>query len=281
MSGSRSDGTGLAGAVPAELAAVGACPPERLAIIVDFDGTLAPIVDDPAQAAPDAAAQAALRALHQAGVLVACVTGRPALQARELLGLPELEYFGLHGAEALAPGDAEPTVAQAFAADAERVHALVDEAAPDALEGLDVERKGPIIALHWRRAADPAAAEHRAERLAAQAREAGLRVGAGRAVLEIRPGLEVTKGDAVRALVAAAPARTALLAAGDDLTDLTAFAAARELLAAARVEVASCIAVAGADAPAVMAREADLVVPAPQAFGAVLEALARRAGAPR
>ncbi len=201
-----------------------AVAPQQLAVVVDFDGTLAPIVEDPAQARPEPAAVAALRELHQAGVLVACVTGRPALQARELLGLEELHYSGLHGAEDLAAGEAQPTSPAAFAEDAARVRALVAAASAEELAGLDVEQKGPIVALHWRRAVDPTGAQQRAERLADRAREAGLRVGAGRAVLEIRPALEITKGDAVEALLAAAPVRRHLLVAGDDLTDLTAFA---------------------------------------------------------
>ena len=64
--------------------------PERSAILTDVDGTLAPIVDDPASARATPAAREALQTLAPRVALAACITGRPALQARELLGLPEL-----------------------------------------------------------------------------------------------------------------------------------------------------------------------------------------------
>ncbi len=127
---------------------------------------------------------------------------------------------------------------EAFAADADRVAALLDEATtePAGLAGLEVERKGPIIALHWRRAADPAAAEARATELGERAVARGLRTGTGRAVLELRPGLHLTKGDGARALLDRAPHVTGLLVAGDDVTDLDAFAAAAALVADGRLE---------------------------------------------
>jgi trehalose 6-phosphate phosphatase len=280
MAAAGSSGTAPRAPLPAAVARLAALPLGQVAVLLDFDGTLSPIVDDPASARPDPAAHAALARLSPHLALAGCVTGRPALQARDLLGLPHLTYSGLHGAELLLPGADAPIVPEAFAADAERVAAVVAEAEdePDGLAGLAVERKGPIIALHWRRAADPERAQARAEQLARRAEERGLRTGTGRAVLELRPTLEVTKGDAVRALLARVPAATALLFAGDDVTDLDAFAAIGSLRACGDLEQAVLLAIAGADAPPQVAAAGDVVLPDPAALGALLGALAAAAG---
>ena len=265
-------------ALPAPVEALLALGASRIAILVDFDGTLSPIVDDPASARPDPAARAALEALAPHVALAACITGRPALQARELLGLPGITYSGLHGAELLLPGADAPIVPDAFAADADAVAAVVAEAEaePAGLAGLTVERKGPIVALHWRRSADPTAAQARAEELAQRAEARGLRTGVGRAVLELRPGLEITKGDAAQALLGRAPEARGALFAGDDVTDLDAFAAVAAMRSDGRLDAAALIAVGGHDAPPAVADAGDVVVPEPAALGALLQQLADR-----
>jgi trehalose 6-phosphate phosphatase len=118
----------------------------QLALLLDFDGTLSPIVADPDAARADPAAAEGLARLAPQAALLACVTGRPALIARRLLGVAEIAYTGLHGAQVLAPGAAEPTTPAAFADDGAKVHAIVAEAAaePAGLAGLEVEDKGPI-----------------------------------------------------------------------------------------------------------------------------------------
>ncbi|MBJ7472602.1 MAG: trehalose-phosphatase [Solirubrobacteraceae bacterium] len=253
----------------------------QLAILLDFDGTLAPIVDDPAAAAPDPAAASAARTLATRVALLACVTGRPALQARGLLGVDTIAYTGLHGAEVLQPGAAAPEVPEAFAADGAAVAAIIAQARaePQGLAGLDLEEKGPIVALHWRRAVDPLAAQARAEELADRAVAAGLRSGTGRAVLELRPALELTKGDGVQALLSTAPEVRHAVFAGDDVTDLDAFARLRALVADGTLEGATLIAVAGADAPPQVADAADLVLSTPADLGAFLTDVVSHASA--
>ncbi|MBO9532644.1 MAG: trehalose-phosphatase [Solirubrobacteraceae bacterium] len=267
--------------LPAAIEALAAQPLGQLAVLLDFDGVLSPIVEDPAAARPDPQSKAALATLAPSLALAACITGRAALQARDLLGLPEFTYSGLHGAELLLPGAEVPIVPEAFAADAQRVAALIAEAEaePDGLADLAVEHKGPIVALHWRRSEDPARAEARARELGARAEAAGLRAGAGRAVLELRPGLKVTKGDGLRALLSGAPDAKTVLVAGDDVTDLDAFAAAAELRAEGRLTAAVRIAVSGPDAPPEVAAAADVVLADPAELGALLSALASRAPA--
>lgn len=264
-----------------EVAAALGANADQLAVLLDFDGVVAPIVDDPAAARPDPTSAAAIAALAREAALVACVTGRTALQARSLLGVDTIAYTGLHGAEVLAPGAEAPVVPEAFAADAAKVAAILDaaRAEPQALAGLEVEEKGPIVALHWRRAADPVTAEARARELGERAEAAGLRSGSGRAVLELRPALKLTKGDGVDALLRAARRARHAVFAGDDITDLDAFERLRNLVHSGALDSATLIAVAGADAPPQVAAAADHVVGSPAELGAFLGAIAAAAAA--
>jgi trehalose 6-phosphate phosphatase len=188
--------------------------PSRAGIFLDVDGTLAPIVERAEDARVPDAIKRALEVLVPRYACVACVSGRAALDARRLVGVEGITYAGSHGAELLFPGDDEPTMAPGFAEWAPRVREFVD--AQDT-GGLRVEHKGAIVALHWRGAE---AEEERAREIAALAN--GFVTHWGRKVLEIRPPVEVNKGQAVRELIKRYELRAALFA-GDDVTDLDGF----------------------------------------------------------
>ena len=89
--------------------------PGSAAVLCDVDGTLAPIVGDPASAAVPEETREALRALARRYALVACVSGRRAVEARRLVGVDELAYAGNHGLELLAPRAEEAIVDPALA----------------------------------------------------------------------------------------------------------------------------------------------------------------------
>jgi trehalose 6-phosphate phosphatase len=191
--------------------------PERAGIFLDVDGTLAPIVERAEDARVPHATREALAALAPRYGCVACVSGRAALDARRLVGLSEIAYAGSHGAELLEPGADEPTVPAAFAEWAPRVREFV---ASQERGDARVEHKGAIVALHWR------GSEHEEERVRAIARaaeDAGLAIHFGRKVLEIRPPVEFDKGQAVKAMIDRHSLEASLFA-GDDVTDLDAFA---------------------------------------------------------
>src|SRR5215216_4913063 len=81
--------------------------PGRAAILTDIDGTIAPIVLDPAEAAVPERTRELLRELAGRYALVGCLSGRRAADARRIVGLDELAYSGNHGFELLLPGDSE------------------------------------------------------------------------------------------------------------------------------------------------------------------------------
>ena len=194
--------------------------PDRPLLFLDYDGTLAPIVDDPERAVPHPAVPdllAELAALHE----VVVITGRDLAALGRLLGA-RLPAVGLHGAEeGWADGTVESRAAEAHADALRQLRAAV----PDA-EGVVVEDKGAAFAVHYRHAPDWDAARAALEAWA-EAVPAGLVPIWGKAVVELRAE-GVSKGTAVARLAAAHPDRTPVYL-GDDVTDEDAFRALQAL----------------------------------------------------
>jgi trehalose 6-phosphate phosphatase len=256
--------------------------PAGAAILTDVDGTLAPIVARPEEAAVPARASELLARLSECYGLVGCISGRRAEEARRLVGVPDLTYAGNHGLELLLPGDASPRSDPSLEGREGDPAAFLSALGAGALAkaGLRLEDKGPIQALHWRGAGDERGAEARAHEIAASAGRAGLESRWGRKVLELRPAGGGGKDAAVDALlgaggVAAGSGKlSAATYAGDDRTDLDAFRRLRELQAAGALEAAICVGVVSGEGPPELAEEADLTVDGPAGWLALLEALA-------
>jgi trehalose 6-phosphate phosphatase len=199
-----------------------AAEPQRAGILLDVDGTLAPIVPRPEDARVPEETRRELARLTSRYALVACVSGRPGADVERLVGVPGVAVVGEHGLE-LAPEAGEWSERLAsFAA------------------GVDwpAERKPLSLTFHFRRAEDEAAARAYLTRVEAAARAEGLVPRWGRMVLEVRPPVTADKGTAVALLVARAAVSRALYA-GDDTTDLDAFAGLAGLDLAVRVAVGS------------------------------------------
>lgn len=269
------EGQALAPSLVAALEPLRAAP-ERAAILCDLDGTLAPIVSRPDDAAVPAAARDALRALASRYALVGIVSGRRATDARRLVGLDELGYSGNHGFERLAPGASEPVPDPALDGHHEDAAGFV--AALDAAElerlGFRVENKGWIVALHWRGAENEGEAEARAHEIVAEAEWKGLVPHLGRKVLEIRPDVSIDKGVAVESLLADERLRTAMYG-GDDRTDADAFRALHAMRDAGRLDVAVAVAVASDETPPRLLTAADVRVEGAAGYLQVLRHLAK------
>jgi trehalose 6-phosphate phosphatase len=249
--------------------------PSRTAILTDVDGTLAPIVERPEQARVPAAAKAVLLELSQKFRLVGCISGRRAVEARRLVGLPGIAYSGNHGLELLRPGEDEPLLDPALETP-QAAGSFVAELDRDdlAAAGLRLEDKGPIQALHWRGAEDEDGAVRRARAIAEDAERLGLHPHWGRKVLELRPTRTVGKDVAVKVLLAAVDVRAAVYA-GDDRTDLDVFRRLREMRDGGELDAAVCVGVLSPEAPAELARESDIAVDGPQGWLEMLAELAR------
>jgi trehalose 6-phosphate phosphatase len=227
-----------------------AAEPRRAAILLDVDGTLAPIVDDPEDARVPDSTRRDLERLAGRYALVACVSGRASKVARRIVGVPELTYVGEHGLEL----DPE---AEAWAA---QIHAFADGA------GWPAERKPLSVAFHYRQAEDEQAARLVLEDVATKAQAEGFRTRWGRLVLEVLPPLDTSKGTAVRALLDRHGLQRALYA-GDDATDLDAFAALDGLELAVRVAIVST------EGPTELGTRAEVIVGSPAALAELLAQL--------
>ncbi len=214
-----------------------AAEPQRAAIVLDVDGTLAPIVERPDEARVPEETRRELARLASSYALVACVSGRPGDEVTRLVGVPGVAAVGEHGLELAAEAKEWADRVAVFAS------------------GVDwpAERKPLSVSFHFRRADDEAAARAYLTRVEAAARAEGLVPRWGRMVLEVRPPVEANKGTAVEALVRRANVGRALYA-GDDTTDVDAFAALDGL------ELGVKVAVGSTEAPTALLEAADLVV---------------------
>lgn len=252
--------------------------PATALIATDFDGTLAPIVADPQEARAHPGAVAGLRGLAGLVGTLAVITGRPAAEAVELGGfdgVPGMIVLGHYGLERWQDGalTAPPPPPGVEAARRRLPQLLADTGAAG---GVWVEDKGSALAVHTRRAADPAGslAALRGP-LAGLAADAGLVVEPGRLVIELRPpGMD--KGAALTALVAERKAGPVLFA-GDDLGDLAAFGAVRALREDGHPGLTVCSA---SGEVSELAAEADLVVDGPGGVAVLLGSLARSPAPP-
>jgi trehalose 6-phosphate phosphatase len=226
--------------------------PERSAIVLDVDGTLAPIVPRPELAAVPDETRTQLERLVGRYLLVACVSGRDGGDARRLVGVDGIEYVGNHGLE-LDPRAAE------LAGEIRRFREAV---------GLPVEDKTLSLSYHYREAEDEERARGELEDVAARAQAQGLDARWGRKVLEIRPPVPADKGTAVSTLLERSGARNGLYA-GDDTTDLDAFVG----LVTAGLDHAVRVAVTSDEGPDELAEAADIVVPGPPELTGLLRLL--------
>ena len=211
--------------------------PDRAAILLDVDGTLAPIVERPEDAHVPDDTREILRGLVARYALVAAVTGRPSASGRELVGVDGIEVAGIHGLELEPEAEAWRDRLQAFARSVD----------------WPTENKGLSVSFHYRTHENRVHARAELERVAERARSEGLKARFGRMVLEVLPPVEASKRTAVRRLLDGARISRALYA-GDDTTDLDAFAALDEL------ELGVKVAVRSAEAPEALLERADIVV---------------------
>lgn len=200
---------------------------DRLLVCLDFDGTLAPVVDDPNAAEMTAANRTAVAALaERPRIRTAIVSGRSLADVRRRVGLP-IAYAGNHGLELLradASSVAVHPVARSRARSVQRVCEVL-ETALDPFPGARVGCKILTGTVHLRSVPD--AARPIVARLARSVVEsiggADLETSAGRCIVEFGPALDWGKGDAVDLLAADRPAETATIFVGDDVTDESGF----------------------------------------------------------
>ncbi|GGF53293.1 trehalose 6-phosphate phosphatase [Marmoricola endophyticus] len=257
-----------------------------LVVGMDFDGTLAPIVEDPAAATILPGTGDLLVDLAESVSALAVITGRPARQVLALGGLEEvgvavgqhgrvLHVLGQYGNERWSSVDRRilsPQPPRGLSTFESRLPGLLRRY--DA-EGAYVEDKGLAVGIHTRRLDDPRGAFDRLlDPVRGLAEELGLQVEPGRLVIEVRaPGTD--KGAAVRRLVEQVGAQ-AFCFVGDDLGDVAAFRAVRDLRE--QGAVAGLLVCAGSPEERALVDLADVVVDGPDGVQEFLRRLAADTG---
>ena len=203
-----------------------------LVVMLDVDGTLAPIVAKFDEAVVPPATQRAVGALvERPDVHVALVSGRSAAVARRMVGVPHVWVAGNHGFEVEAPtGEdfSDPGVARyrgVIAAAVEQLRPHVRD-----MKGVIIEDKAITLSVHWR-LADPSIAARLRVAVDRVVQALGLRVTTGKSIYEIKPAALIDKGTAVLGLaerLAAGHDEASMMFAGDDVTDEDAIRALRE-----------------------------------------------------
>ena len=237
--------------------------PAGSAVLLDFDGTVSPIVDDPAAARPLDGLPELLGQLAERYALVAVVSGRPVEFLQRWLP-PSVVLSGIYGLEVVRGGVREDhPSAGAWREVIDEVAAMSRGRGP---RGMRVESKGLSLTLHYREA--PGLEREVRAWATQQAARSGLMLRPARRSVELHPPIDTDKGTAVRALVGDLSAACFL---GDDVGDLPAFDALDELAAAGRATLK--VAVRSEEAPPEMLARADVVVDGPHGANALLQRL--------
>lgn len=192
-------------------------------LVMDFDGVLSPITDDPALSRLLPGTDDLLARLADRLSVVALLSGRPVSFLAERATLPGVELYGSYGLEHVtAHGiDVVPEAREWIAAVDAATRSLHRHL--DGVDGVFVEDKSLAVAVHWRRAPDREAAERCvAPLIDLMISEYGLRREPGKCVEELRMPLDEDKGTALRRIIDSNRLLTVAYA-GDDRGDLPAF----------------------------------------------------------
>ncbi|TET98819.1 MAG: trehalose-phosphatase [Dehalococcoidia bacterium] len=243
-----------------------------LGLLSDIDGTLSPIVARPEDAAVPDAIREALRRLAARGVKVALITGRSLDTARRMVGLDDVAYA------------ADPGLTVWLARRREAAAGMGEYEAPDrpaegdlqglsqTVPGVQLENKGALLAVHYRRAEGPGAREAILEALGRSQAAQRFRVQEGRMMVELRPPLRADKGTAMEMLIAHLGLQGAICL-GDDITDIDMFAALRQQRAEGLAGAA--VAVVSKEAAPEVEQAADYTVEGPEGVEWLLTEMVR------
>ncbi len=200
---------------------------DRIALLLDFDGTLVPFVDNPDEVRLGPGLRQLLQQLAQhRGVTVYIVSGRRWADLRKLVGVPGVHLLGLHGWEkrgAKLPPEQKELLLKA--------KTWLKGWLP-ASPGIHLEDKGGVLAVHYRNARlEEVRIARQVVLIARDQFRPGLRLLKGKKIWELLPAAIPGKGPITRFLLAAMPAGTLPIFIGDDASDESAFAVLRHGLA--------------------------------------------------
>lgn len=200
---------------------------ERVLLCLDFDGTLAPHVDDPDAAELTPRNRQLLETLAQQSALdIAIVSGRALNDVRDRVGIDGLTYAGNHGLESDLWTEGESTVHPRGEQYRSTIEEICAELSRLAVPSIEIENKEVTATVHYRNA--DIAQDEIEERVASVVEESGekdLQLVSGTGIVEIRPAIDWDKGNAVRQFEDRCQGDCFTIYIGDDTTDEDAFRA--------------------------------------------------------
>jgi len=223
-------------------------------LITDVDGTISEIAPCPEEARVSPVCREQLAILTKRLELVAAISGRPALAAKEMIGVDGMVYVGNNGLEQWHDGVLQ--FVEGVKEYTPKVTAVLDELMSSlTVEGISFENKGVALSVHYRRSPDRESARKCIlDKIAASSVARDFRIQEGKMVVELRPPVEVNKGAAVEALVKSYNLR-GVIYVGDDISDVDAFGAMhQEILKGLAVGVIS------EETPQQLEKEADFTL---------------------
>jgi trehalose 6-phosphate phosphatase len=228
---------------------------DRAGLFVDFDGTISRLAPAPQEAVISSRAAASLRRLAAGLSLVCVISGRAAGDLRDKAGLDHVLYVGNHGAEQIEDGRLR--VVPGLEEYSQKIGRVLDGLKDRGdIPGLSWENKGYSAAVHFRAAKEPDLARGALQAALSNVEIASeLQVFWGKMILEIRPPTGLHKGYALRNLVWER-GLTGAIFIGDDLTDLDALVALKEMRDQGGVRVLG-VAVVDEDTPVALVSAAD------------------------
>lgn len=245
---------------------VTAAAPARSGFFFDFDGTLAPIQDDPETVRPVPGVVEPLSELARLVGTVGVVSARPVSFLRpHFASVRPVTLHGLYGLETCRD-DEEPITVPEAEPWLPIIAELTERARAELPDGARVEFKRLSVGLHYR-----TAPQHGPEIVAwaeRVAHEHGLRVQTGRLVVELKPPVQRDKGSVIKEEIAGLDAAWYF---GDDVADLAAFAALSSREAASAPFVGVRVAVDNAETGGQVTAAADLVLDSPAAVSPLLD----------
>lgn len=232
----------------------------KTAIVTDVDGTISEIAPSPEKAVVTNTMQNELVKLKEKFSMVAVISGRSVLNAREMVGVEGLLYVGNHGMEFLKDGklSMHPQV-EKYLPQIKKTGQKLKNGDLSCLDGLIFEDKGICYSIHYR-LSNPS--ENPREQILNTLHDdpecKGLKIAEGRQLVELRPPVSCDKGTILNNIIEEYGLEK-IIYLGDDITDVDAFNNLNKMESEGKIKGASIL-VLSTEIPSYVKKNSNFIV---------------------